>query len=103
MTLPEETGTVALQAKGYKQIINLVGASSYFLYIWNANSWVASGTTTMSIYGTASTPTASLSTSYEHYLPRAVCFVATSDCTVDKIRFPHYWYSSYASTLLLKM
>lgn len=94
IVLPEESGTFALQAKGYKQIISIESPYSYQFYLWNANSWGTSSTSTLSLFGSGAAPNTTLSTSYDQYSARIPCFVATEKVLLDSLLFSWYWTSS---------
>ena len=100
ITLPDATGTVALEDKGYKQNVVLPTPSSYQFYLYYKDSWYSANSGTMRVWGNAAFGDYTLTD--EKHASRMCSFVATSACTVKSLTFSFYAYYAVGATANLE-
>tara|TARA_Y100000004_G_scaffold63618_1_gene71396 strand:- start:229 stop:2538 length:2310 start_codon:yes stop_codon:yes gene_type:complete len=69
---------------------------SYLFYLFNNNSWYSTGSSTLALLGTGSSPS-DISSSNSEYGARIAIYTAIAACTVNKLTFNWYWSSSALS------
>ena len=69
---------------------------SYLFYLFNNNSWYSTGSSTLALLGTSSSPS-NISSSNSEYGARIAIYTAIAACTVNKLTFNWYWSSSALS------
>ena len=69
---------------------------SYLFYLFNNNSWYSTGSSTLALLGTGSSPS-DISSSNSEYGARIAIYTAIAACTVNKLTFNWYWNSSAIS------
>lgn len=69
---------------------------SYLFYLFNNNSWYSTGSSTLALLGTGSSPS-NISSSNSEYGARIAIYTAQAACTVNSLTFNWYWSSSALS------
>ena len=70
---------------------------TYLFYLYHDDYWYSAGTSTMAILGTSTAPGA-ISSTNSKYQSRLGVYTAMEACTLKKLTFTFYWYSSTVST-----
>ena len=69
---------------------------SYLFYLFNNNSWYSTGSSTLALLGSGSSPS-NISSSNSEYGARIAIYTAQAACTVNSLTFNWYWSSSAMS------